>query len=251
MALERRTCEESVLTRSGSASACWMRTPLMPSSSRCASNSLGGHDDRQPGVARVDRAAVVERAPDDVDADERSAPDHLQVAGELVGDGVQRDVVLDRAALDVDLVHGARPSCGVTHGSGVTTATHLGSKSREAVPDRHRYDGPPCQPNSKTPPPHSSGSGVRTCGRWCLLRSSTCTRTSARTRPTARASISPGCSRPWTPEASLAPARSRSSLRPERATRPPTPKCWRRPRRAMDASWRSAAASRASGSCPS
>ena len=40
MAFERRTCEESVLTRSGSASACWMRTPLMPSSSRCASNSL-------------------------------------------------------------------------------------------------------------------------------------------------------------------------------------------------------------------
>ena len=44
--------------------------------------------------------------------------------------------------------------------------------------------------------------------------SSTCTRTWARTPPTARASISPGCSRPWTPAASPAPARSRSSLRP-------------------------------------
>ena len=76
-----------------------------------------GHDDRQARVGRIDGAAEVQRAADDVDADERAAPDHLEVRRERVRDGIESDIGVDRSAFDVDLVHG-RPSAGVTQGFG-------------------------------------------------------------------------------------------------------------------------------------
>ena len=94
----------------------------------------GGHDDREARVAGVHGAAEIERAPDDVEADERSAADRVQVGGELVGDRIERDAGIDGSALDVHLEHGPRPSVASLRGSGVTTALSLTEKARERPP---------------------------------------------------------------------------------------------------------------------
>ena len=203
-----------------------------------------GHDDREARVGRIDGAAEVERAADDVDADERAAADHLEVRRERVRDGIERDLRIDRSAFDVDLVHG-RPSAGVTQGFGgddydLTLAHNRCADGYGRL--RHRYA-------SRAVPTALADAAAALERIW-----------RAHVRPLvpadgglvdvhahlgadasdgSRLDLADAARDDGRGRRRRAPGRSRSSRRPARATPPSTPRWRPRPRRAAGASWRS------------
>ena len=143
-------------------------------------------------------------------------------------------------ALDVDLVHRPGPSCGVTQGLGVTTA----SQTDRAIATKGQSLRSASLASRAVPADLADAAAAleriwRAHVRPLVPRRRARRRARAPGRGRVRR-LAPRsrrrCSRRWTPAASRAPARSRSSRRPAAATPPPTPRCWRPRRPAAGAS---------------